>query len=116
MLTFQDLLKRLKDDQEFTKKFNEAVTARREAGAESYYETIIPVAAELGYDVKPEELDSINDQVKNELSEEELGKVAGGTSCLTMIASLTAATTVCVTVASVIDTIVISIEEITGQG
>ena len=50
-------------------------------GAKSYYETIIPAAEERGYELSKEELDEIINAQETELSPEELGKVAGGTSC-----------------------------------
>lgn len=109
----KELFERLANDQAFAEQFTAAVSARREAGAASYYETVIPVAAEFGYEVKPEELDKINEQQAEVLTDDELGKVAGGTSCLTVIATISAVTSVCATVASIIDTIIISIEEIT---
>lgn len=52
---------------------------------ECYYETFIPAAAEMGYEVSKEELDEIVDAESEDISEEELGKIAGGTSCLTAV-------------------------------
>lgn len=113
MATTKELFERLSTDQAFAEQFTEAIKARREAGAANYYETVIPVAAQFGYEVKPEELDKINEQEAEVLTDDELGKVAGGTSCLTLLASLSAVVTTCASVASVIDTIVISIEGVT---
>ena len=85
MANTKELMERLNSDSEFAQKFTEAVNARREAGAKNYYETVIPTAAEFGYEVTEEELDEINEQSRAELTEEELGKVAGGTSCLQIL-------------------------------
>ena len=81
MKTAKELFERLKTDEAFAKEFVKALDARREAGAGSYYETIIPSAEEYGYSVSREELDEYIGSQDTELSEEELGKVAGGTSC-----------------------------------
>ena len=80
-----DLFKRLKTDEAFAKDFTEALKARREAGAKNYYETVIPSAEEFGYSISKEELDEYIALQDTELSEEELGKVAGGASCATIL-------------------------------
>ena len=85
MKTSKEFFERLKADEAFAKEVGEKIAAKREAGATSYYETIIPVAAELGYEVKEEELDAISEAQSSELSEEELGKVSGGGSCLVLV-------------------------------
>jgi hypothetical protein len=59
--------------------------AKREAGAKNYYETIIPAAEERGYELSKEELDEILNAQDTELSPDELGKVAGGASCLVAV-------------------------------
>ena len=85
MKTAKELFERLKTDEAFAKEFSEALTAKREAGAKSYYETIIPAAEERGYELSKEELDEILNAQDTELSAEELGKVAGGGSCVTLV-------------------------------
>ena len=85
MKTAKELFERLKTDEAFAKEFSEALTAKREAGAKSYYETIIPAAEERGYELSKEELDEILKAQDSELSAEELGKVAGGGSCVTLV-------------------------------
>ena len=85
MKTSKEFFERLKTDEAFAKEVGEKIAAKREAGAANYYETIIPVAEELGYEVKKEELDAINEAQNSELSEEELGKVSGGGSCLVLV-------------------------------
>ena len=86
MKTSKELFERLQKDEEFSKEYNEAIIAKREAGATSYYETFIPAANEFGYELSKEEVDAIIESQSEVLSEEELGKVSGGTSC--MIASV----------------------------
>jgi hypothetical protein len=85
MKTAKELFEILKTDEAFAKEFSEALTAKREAGAKSYYETIIPAAEERGYELSKEELDEILKAQDSELSAEELGKVAGGGSCVTLV-------------------------------
>ena len=82
MKTAKELFERLKTDEAFAKEFSEALTAKREAGAKSYYETIIPVAEERGYMVTKEDIDEMLKVHDEELSPDELGKVAGGASCI----------------------------------
>ena len=82
MKTAKELFERLKTDEAFAKEFAEALKTKREAGAKSYYETYIPAAAERGYELSKEVLDEIINAQETELSPEELGKAAGGTSCL----------------------------------
>ena len=98
MKTSKELFERLKTDEAFAKEFNEALVAKREAGAKSYYETFIPAAAERGYELSKEELDAVMNAQDSELSPEELGKVAGGTSCgwigATVLISLVASGTI----------------------
>ena len=81
MKTSADLFDRLATDEAFAKEFAKAVSDMREAGAMNSNETILSVAEGFGYSVSKEELDKIIDEQDSELSEEELGKVAGGTSC-----------------------------------
>lgn len=108
MGTTKELFDRLANDQEFARKFSESVNAKREAGASSYYETVIPTAAEFGYEVTEEELDEINEQSRAELTEEELGKVAGGTSCLPILVIVSSITSA----SSVIGSAVVSVKTI----
>ena len=87
MKSAKELFERLKTDGAFAKDFSEALKAKREAGAKSYYETFIPAAAERGYELSREELDEVLKAQDSELSAEELGKVAGGGSCVTLLAA-----------------------------
>ena len=85
MKTANELFERLKTDEAFAKEFAEALKSKREAGAKNQYETIIPTAKENGYSVSEEELDEFINSQDIDLSEEELGKVAGGVTCFTWV-------------------------------
>ena len=82
MNTAKDFFDRLKTDEAFAKEVSEIILAKQKAGAADVYETVIPVAEEKGYQVTKEDLDKLMEEAPAELSEEELGKVAGGTGCL----------------------------------
>lgn len=90
MKTSKEFFERIKTDEAFAKEIGEAVQAKRAAGAANYCETVIPVASEYGYEVSKEELDAIYEAQTAEMSEDELGKVAGGTSCFVLTATLLA--------------------------
>lgn len=89
MKSVKELLNDLNSNEAIAKEFADALREKREAGAHNYYETIIPVAEEMGYAVSKEELDEIIEDNSKELTEEELGKVAGGTSCLEVSVAIT---------------------------
>ena len=73
---------RLNSDSVFASQVDEELNAAREAGASSYLETVIPVAEAHGYKITEEELANMIEGQSEVISEEELGKVAGGTSCI----------------------------------
>ena len=84
----KEFFDRLANDEKFAEEISAEIKARRDSGAANYYETFIPVAEAHGYEVTQEDLDEIYDAQIAEMSEEELGKVAGGTSCLPATVSL----------------------------
>lgn len=86
MKTVKELMERLNSDEAFVKEFSEEVNAKSKAGSGDAYEALISVAAEKGYEVKKSDL---NLQAKTGLSDDELGKVAGGTIVVSL-ASLSA--------------------------
>ena len=92
MKTSKEFFERLKADEEFTKELARKVKERIDAGEKDYKALWIPLAAEYGYELTAEELDELNDKAAAEISEEELGKIAGGTTPVTFSAfiSLTA--------------------------
>ena len=79
MKNFGELLEDLKNDAALAGRFTEAVSKKLEAGAQNDLEAVIPTAAEFGYEVKKEELEQYYDSLSDDLSEKELGKIAGGT-------------------------------------
>ncbi len=78
MKSSKELFERLQKDEEFAKQFADLVQSKRDSGAKNYYETLIPAASELGYELTMETVDEFLQQNYGEISEEELGKVAGG--------------------------------------
>ena len=107
MKTSKEFFERLQTDTDFANEVKEAINLKREDGATNYYETFIPVAAERGYTVTAEDLDIIAEQQTSELSEEELGKVAGGTSCIPWtygLAMLTVASSIAITTSVSLET------------
>ncbi len=86
MKTAKEFFERLKTDEAFAKEFMERIKEKREAGVKNYYDAIIPAAEKYGYSVSREEIDEAAQSNENELSEEDLGKVAGGTACFTWLA------------------------------
>lgn len=89
MSSFKEFLEKMQQDEEFAKKVNDAAVARREAGASTANEILIPVAEEFGYPVTEEELNAYIELQKSqaqELNEEEMGKVSGGFLVLATVA------------------------------
>lgn len=85
-------IERLRNDGSFSNAVGQVVHREREAGVSDYREAIITAAAEFGYEINKKELDDIYSRQMTELSEEELGKVSGGTSCLSILISFSVAT------------------------
>ena len=83
MKTAKEFIKKLQNDEAFAKQVNDGIQAKKAAGAKDYTEALIPVAAELGYEITKEQVEAFNASVNESISEEELGKAAGGTSCFT---------------------------------
>jgi len=80
MKTTKEFFERLQSDETFAKEISEAYKAKVEAGEQDYKAIIIPIAAEKGYELTEDELDEIYEAKCAELTEEELGKVAGGST------------------------------------
>ena len=95
MKTFKEFLEDLSKDEAFAKEISTQAHAKRQEGAVSYQEALIPVAAEHGYDISIDELKDYYESQTAELSEEELGKLSGGTMCATwgLLATIAAAAT-----------------------
>ena len=108
MKTAKEFIQKLNSDEAFARQVNEAIQAKRDAGAKDYTEALIPVAAELGYEIKPEQVEALRAKQAETLSEEELGKAAGGTSCLGVALWATAAAAVSAGTASAVVTAITS--------
>ena len=70
----------MQSDKDFAAQTAEKVKAAKDAGAEDLFAAASAAAKELGYEISPEQIKDISAQ-SEDISEEELGKVAGGTSC-----------------------------------
>jgi len=81
MKTAKELIEKLKTDEAFAKEFAQAFVAKLEAGAENNSETLITTANESGYELAEADISEVmkSQAEDSEVSEEELGKVAGGT-------------------------------------
>ena len=100
MKTSKEFFERLQSDEEFAKEVAEKAKEKVDAGETDYKAIWIPIAAEYDYEIKGEELDELYSKATVALSEEDLGKVAGGTSPLTLtigIASTVATISVAIT-------------------
>ena len=83
MKTAKEFIEKLKNDEAFSKQVNDGIQAKKAAGAKDYTEALLPVAAELGYEITQEQVEAFNAKRSEAISEEELGKAAGGTACRT---------------------------------
>ena len=81
MKTSKELIERLQADEAFAKEVEAAVKAKIEAGAKDRFDAFVSAAADFGYEVPREELEAIAAN-SEQLSEEELGKLSGGTDVL----------------------------------
>ena len=81
MKTAKEYIEKMQSDKDFVAQMSEKVNAAKAAGTEDLFVAVSAAAKELGYDVSPEQVKEISNQ-NEDISEEELGKVAGGTSCL----------------------------------
>lgn len=81
MKTAQEFLEKIKNDEAFAKQVAQGIQVKKDAGAKDYIEALIPTAAELGYEITGEQVEGMLAKQTEEISVEELGKTAGGTSC-----------------------------------
>ena len=77
MKTAKEFIEKMQSDKDFTAQVKEKVKAAKDAGAEDTFAAISTVSKELGYEISPEQLKEIENQ-SEDVSDEELGKVAGG--------------------------------------
>lgn len=88
MKTTREFIEKLSSDNTFAAEVSAKAQQRIEAGEHDYKAVWIPVAAEYGYELTAEELDSLNDDACAALSDEELGKVAGGSTPICVTATV----------------------------
>ena len=88
MKTAKEFIERLQNDEAFAKQVSDGIQAKKDAGAKDYTEALLPVAAELGYEITKEQVETMMAKQSEAISEEELGKTAGGTSCATVWISI----------------------------
>ena len=91
MKTAKEYIERMRSDKDFAAQMSKKVKALLDAGEKEPFVAISKAAKELGYEISPEQVREIN-KPNEDVSEEELGKLAGGTSCiaLTVVVSVTA--------------------------
>ena len=87
MKTAKEYIERMQNDKDFAAQLGEKVRVAQEAGEKDLFAAVSGAAKELGYDVSPEQVKEISEQ-SEDISEEELGKVAGGTSCSPALGSI----------------------------
>lgn len=91
MKTAKEYIERMRSDKDFAAQMSEKAKALLAAGEKDAFAAVSKAAKELGYEISPEQVREIN-KPNEDVSEEELGKLAGGTSCiaLTVVVSVTA--------------------------
>ena len=88
MKTAKEYIERMQSDKDFAAQIAEKIKAAKDAGAEDLFAAASAAAKELGYEVSPEQVKEISAQ-SEDVSEEELGKVAGGSVCTPFLITLT---------------------------
>ena len=83
MKTAKEYIEAMQSDEAFAAQVKEKVEAAKTAGEEDIFAAVSKAAVELGYEISPDQIREITKkQAGEDISEEELGKVAGGTSCV----------------------------------
>ena len=105
MKTSKEFFERLRSDEAFTKEIAEKAQKRAEEGEKDYVALWKSLAAEYDYELKKEELEEMQKKASEELSDEELGKVAGGTTPILVFsgASIIIATSVVTVIKDLVD-------------
>ena len=80
MKTAKEYIERMRSDKDFAAQMSEKVKALLDAGEKDVFVAVSKAARELGYEISPEQVKEIN-KPNEDISEEELGKLAGGTIC-----------------------------------
>ena len=87
MKTAKEYIERMQSDKEFAAQMSEKAKALLTAGEKDVFAAVSKAAKELGYELSPEQVREINKR-NEDISEEELGKLAGGTSCFPVAVSV----------------------------
>ena len=93
MKTSKELIERLESDEAFKKEIEEAVKAKQGAGEETI-DAMISAAADFDYAITKEELEVAKAANSEEMSEEELGKLSGGSVCWYWLVACTVINTI----------------------
>ncbi len=80
MKTAKEYIERMQTDKEFGAQMQQKILAAKQAGAEDLFAAASAAAKELGYDISPDQIRELGNQ-SEDISDEELGKLAGGSSC-----------------------------------
>ena len=88
MKTSKEFLERLQNDESFAIAVNETAKKRLDAGEKDYKSLWKSIAEEHGYMFTDEELEERLKDLSGEMSDEELGKVAGGTTPILYVTSV----------------------------
>ena len=103
MKTTADFIERLRNDEAFTNEIKEKVSTALENGSTDYTMILIDIGAEYGYEIDGSMITELNSDV-DVLSEEELGKVSGGTLPIIVITGVSISLAVtCDLVQSIMD-------------
>ena len=84
MKTAKEYIEKMQSDKEFAAQMSEKAKALLAAGEKDVFAAVSKAAKELGYEISPEQVMEIN-KSGEDISEEELGKIAGGTSCIQIL-------------------------------
>ena len=86
MKSSKEFFDRLRSDEEFAKEAGTKAKEKIDAGEDDYKSIWMPIAAEYGYELNEEELEEMFNEMTKDMSDEELGKAAGGTSLASLVA------------------------------
>ena len=78
MKTAKEYIERMQSDEDFVAQIKEKVRPAKDAGAEDMFAVTSAAAKELGYEISAEQLKEIVASASEDISDEELGKIAGG--------------------------------------
>ncbi len=59
MKTAKEFIERLQNDEAFAKQVSDGIQAKKDARAKDYTEALLPVAAELGYEIAKEQVEAL---------------------------------------------------------